>query len=51
MLDQLGYTHSCFWNNRFGDRNEYICDEGNEAKKIGYEISILFSFLYYFASP
>ena len=51
MVDQLVWKTRCFWNNGLGEIHVHRCKEANGAKKLGYGISIIVSFLNYFASP
>ena len=51
MVDQLVWKTHCFWNNGLGEINVHRCKEANGAKKLGYDISIIVSFLNSFASP
>ena len=50
MVDQLGCKTSCFRKNGIGVRHGYRREEGNEAKYLGYSISLIVLFLNYFAS-
>ena len=51
MVDQFVCKNRCFWKNLIGDRHGHRYEEGNEAKYLGYAISLLVSLLDSFALP